>query len=248
MRVLLCEDDIQQRQFLQTVISKYIQNDESNIELVLSASKPEEVLSYIEHHKVDCYFLDIELGATMNGLELARVIREKNPLALIIFITTYADKLKLTFTYKIAALDFILKDEPALEQKIVEALRDAYDKFQRLYLSDESGYFVLKIGELIKKVLYDDIYYFETSTHSHKVILREKHGFYEFFGSLKEVSEQLDERFFRCHRSYIINIHQIQQLDLKKRKIVMKNGLPCDVSFQHWRTVKQHFFAYQSGE
>ncbi|MEC1771137.1 LytR/AlgR family response regulator transcription factor [Schinkia azotoformans] len=245
MRVILCEDDPQQRRFLQSTILQYTSFHETNIELVLCAAKPEEVMTYLTDHQADCYFLDIELDAGINGLELAQFIREKDPLANIIFITTFADKLKLTFTYKLAALDYILKEAPNLKDNIISALQVAYEKYEQIHFKEETGFFALKIGEFIKKVRFEDIYYFETSHHAHKVILREINGFYEFYGNLKEIEEKIDERFFRCHRSYLINLDYIEKLDMQKKQVFLKNGTICDVSYRYWKNLKQHFLQSQ---
>lgn len=241
MRVILCEDNAQQRRNLHFIISKYTQFHEPNIEIVLSASKPEEVTTYLYHHKADCYFLDIELNASMNGLDLAKIIRDQDPLANIIFITTFANKLKLTFKYKLAALDFILKEDTNLENSIISALKVAYEKYTKINFSDEDGFFSVKIGELVRNIRFEDIYYFETSDSPHRVILREKNGYHEFNGNLKDIEDKLDNRFYRCHRSYIINLKYIEQLNLKKRQVLLRNGAVCYVSFQHIKTLKQHF-------
>ena len=48
-------------------------------------------------------------------------------------------------------------------------------------------------------------YFFETSENNHKIILHAKKRVVEFTGHLKSVEVQLDYRFYRCHRSYIVN-------------------------------------------
>jgi two-component system, LytTR family, response regulator AgrA len=244
MRVILCEDNAQQRRNLHSIISKYTQFHEQNIEIVLSATKPEEVTTYLTNHNADCYFLDIELNSNLNGFDLAKKIRDKDPLANIIFITTFADKLKLTFTYKLAALDFILKEDSNLESSIILALKVAYEKYNKIHFKDDK-FFTVKVGELVRKIRFEDIYYFETSLSPHRIILREKNGYYEFNGNLKDTKDKLDDRFFRCHRSYIINLQYIDKLNIKKREVSLINGAVCYVSFPHLKTIKHYFLENQ---
>ena len=71
MRIVICEDDIKQRRKLQNLIIQNSFTNDWDTEIVLCAESPQQVLSYIEHKKVDCYFLDIELNSAQNGLELA---------------------------------------------------------------------------------------------------------------------------------------------------------------------------------
>lgn len=232
MKVVICENEEKHSEFVQAVVHS-VSFHEPSIELALIASKPEEVLAYIRNERADCYLLDIELGSSINGLDLASMIRQQDPVATIIFISMHADKLKLTFKYKIAALDFIVKEKrnASLSEHLKEALQASFIKYQQLSTTDGTEFVQIKIGERIKNISYHDIYFFETSAYEHKVTLQEKNGYYEFYGKLKEF-EHIDARFFRCHKSYIINLHHVKEFDKEKRQIKMKNDLVCYVSFR----------------
>lgn len=52
----------------------------------------------------------------------------------------------------------------------------------------------------------------------------------EFQGKLKEVKEELDERFYQCHRSYIVNKDNIAEIKEDQRVIVMVGGESCPMS------------------
>lgn len=228
MRVIICEDEAHHRQFLQSVISQYAMFSQPSIELMLSASQPEEVLEYLKTQRADCYFLDIELCSPITGMDLARMIRERDPLAQIIFISMHADKLKLTFKYKLAALDFIVKDDEqdSITTQVQEALEVAFERYQQYGDNNELTHIQIKIGERIKNIRYDEIYYFETATQEHKIILYESKGIYEFYGKLKAF-ENIDPRFYRCHKSYLVNLDHVYALNTKKRKLTMVNGHEC---------------------
>lgn len=231
MNVVICEDNLEHRQFIQSQIINYAAFHEPSIEIVLSTGKAEEVLDFIQSNRADCYFIDIELNSNkLNGLELASEIRKKEPFTNIIFITQHANLLKLTFTYKIAALDFIVKSNSALLAKnIIEALKAAFERYKQIGQSDEEQFFQIKIGEKIKNILLDDIYYFETSHIIHKIIIHEKNGSHEYYGKLKDLNE-IDERFFRCHKSYVVNIQHVKEINKKERMLTMTNGAQCPIS------------------
>ncbi|WP_397536818.1 LytR/AlgR family response regulator transcription factor [Rummeliibacillus pycnus] len=239
MKVIICEDDEAQLHFIHTKLKQYAFIEHSGIDFVLVTSKPEDVLFYIEKNQADCYFLDIELESHITGLELASKIREYDPLSSIIFVTTHAEMLQLTFTYKIAALDFIIKrEQEELTHQLIAALETAYQKYKQLGLVDERHFFQVKIGELIKNIPYDEICYFSTSTQIHKVQLQTKNGHYEFYGKLKDI-EKLDGRFYRCHKSFIINIDHVQEIDKKNRTVTMTNGEICFISFRSIRGLQE---------
>lgn len=232
MKVIICEDELEQRQQLLSTIVNYAVFIEPSIEVVLSASGPAEVLTYLSDHQADCFFLDIELNASMNGIDLAAEIRKKDPLANIIFVTTHAEKLKLTFMYKLAALDFIIKDEyDGFTEKVKESLQVAFNKYVQIGQIQETDFFQIKVGEKIKNIPYSNIYYFETSAQSHKIELHEKNGRYEFYGRIKEI-EGIQGPFFRCHKSYIINLQHVVEVDKRSKLLTMSNGALCPVSFR----------------
>ena len=242
MKIIICEDDRAQRQFIQHEISKNTCVHFPGSEVVLAASSGEEVIRYINDAPADCYILDIELEGKMNGLELASGIREKDPLANIIFLTTFADKLALTFTYKVAAMDYIVKSayKKQLSSKIIEAVKTAYKRYN--YLDEKSNPKVLqiKIGGSFKSIKFADIYYFETSSTAHKIKLHSKNVVYEYYGKLKDI-EQLDERFCRCHNSYVINIDHLIQFTPKSKSLVMSNEHECLVSFRYAKNIRSKF-------
>lgn len=238
MKVIVCEDNLIQRNFICKEIRNYASFHETSIELVLCTSTPDEVLAYLNTNQADCYFLDIELDHQLDGMDLAMKIRRKDPLANIIFITSHADRLKLTFTYKLAALDFIVKDTPdQVAFQIKDVLQAAFRKYIQLAEAVPTEVIQIKIGERIKNIAIQDIYYFETSVIPHKLMLYEKNGFYEFYGRLKDF-ESLNTTLYRCHKSFLINLQHVKELDKKKRTVTMLNGAICIISFRAFRELQ----------
>ena len=86
---------------------------------------------------------------------------------------------------------------------------------------------------------YDDIICFETSKNIHKVLLHAKKRVIEFSGQLKDVEKQLDRRFYRCHRSYIINLDHISEVDFTALTVSMANGESIPVSVRSKKGLKK---------
>lgn len=240
MNVVICQSNLEQRQFIQSQILKYTTFHEPSIEIVLLADTAEEVLSFIQNHRADCYFLDMELdNDNLKGLELAAEIRKKDPCANIIFMSKHADHLELIFTYKIAALDFIVYNDPSLLSKqVIDALKVAFDRYKQIGQIEEEQFLQIKIGEKIKNIILDHIYYFETSHVIHKIKLHEKNGCHEYYGKLKNI-EEIDERFFRCHKSYVVNIQHVKEINKKERTLTMSNGASCPISHRSLRLIQK---------
>ncbi|GKV57213.1 accessory gene regulator protein A [Sporosarcina sp. NCCP-2222] len=245
MKIVICEDDQLQRDQLLSEVQSYANFHEPSIEVVLCTGKPEEVLAYSQSQQADCYLLDIELNHQLDGMDIAMGIRQNDPLASIIFITTHADRLKLTFSYKLAALDFIVKDTPKrISAQLREALQAAFTTYKQIGQSEQIPMVQLEIGERIKNIKIQDIYYIETSPLPHKLTLYDCNGFYEFYGKLKDF-EQLDSTFFRCHKSFLINLLHVKEVNKKSRTVLMANGATCDVSFRLVKELQKRLISEQ---
>jgi len=239
MKIVICEDETYHRDFLQKTISEYAMFHEPSIEITLSTADPNRVLAYLKVDRADCYFLDIELGSTLTGMELARIIRQHDPLAQIIFISMHADRLKLTFKYKLAALDFIVKDSgyEKVTIEIEEALKEAFKVYKKIGKQTDFSHIQIKIGERIKNVRYDEIYYFETAEQEHKIILHAVNGRYEFYGRLKAY-ENIDQRFYRSHKSFLVNLDYVDEINKKERQLLLKNGHSCLIAARKMKEVQ----------
>lgn len=237
MKVVICEDNPQQQKMLFTRLKNYAMINYPSVEFVLIASNSAELISYMEDHKADCYFLDINLGEGRNGLEIAAEIRKQDPLSSIIFVTDYSEALKLTFKYKVAALDYIIKrTDMSFYDQLIGAFVSSVHRYEQLGQISTTNFFQIKMGELIKNVPYENIYYFKTSEDFHKIRLYEKNGVYEFYGKLKDI-EHVNPIFFRCHKSCIINLQHVVEINKKEKYVKLSNGVKCTVSFRSMRNI-----------
>ena len=238
MKVVICEDNLEQQKIIYSRLRNYAMINHPSVEIVLVASNAEEVLNFLETNSADCYFLDIELGEGSNGLQLATKIRKKDLLASIIFVTDYSETLKLTFKYKIAALDYIVKQtNEDFTNHLIDAFESSIQRYKQLGQIQTANFFQIKVGELLKNVPYDDIYYFKTSDNIHKIFLFEKNGVYEFSGKLKDI-EHIHPTFFRCHKSVVINLQYVVQIDKKGKYVELVNGTKCPISIRTLRNIQ----------
>lgn len=88
----------------------------------------------------------------------------------------------------------------------------------------------ITVDERIMRIKMDEIICVETTHVRHKLRLHTKDHVYEINGELKSLEEQLDERFIRCHRSYLINKEKIVFINKKQNIAMMTNDLSCHVS------------------
>ena len=209
------------------------------MELGCVSEDPHRILEKVkETEEVGIYFLDIDLGADMTGLTLAQEIRKYDPRGFIIFVTTHSEMSYMTFIYKLEALDFILKDDSEeLGKRVYECILKANQRFASVNNKMQAN-FSVKVNEKVFTVDYDEILFFETSPNVHKIILHCKNRQMEFLGKIKDIEKELDERFYRCHRSFLVNRENIREIDFQNRVIYMVNGEECLISSRMMKGLK----------
>ncbi len=231
LNIFVCEDNDVQRQTIVKIIQNTVLIEELDMQLVLDAGDPYVLLEKVKaSQNTGIYFLDIDLSSNMNGMKLAQQIRLYDPRGFIIFITAHSELSYMTFQYRVEAMDFVLKDNPAeAKVKIRECLLNAMERYT-LQTNKTHKVYTLQAGGRKICVDYDDILFFETSGNIHKVILHAKDRQIEFSGTIKDLTGTLDGNFVRCHRSFLVNKSNIKEVDAKNRIIYFTNGETCLMS------------------
>lgn len=231
LNIFVCEDDARQRQTILQMIQNTLLIEEMDMQLVLDTEDPYSLLEAVKtSQNTGIYFLDIDLNSSMNGMKLAQQIRLFDPRGFIIFITAHSELSYMTFQYRVEAMDFVLKDNPAeMKVKIRECLLNALERYT-LQTNKIHKVYSIEIGSRKISVAYDDIFFFETSSNVHKVILHARDRQIEFSGTIKELANTLEGDFVRCHRSFLVNKNNIKETDAKNRIIYFPNGETCLMS------------------
>ena len=229
--IFICEDNAAQRQTVVNIIQNIVLIEELDMQLTLDTGDPYMLLEKVRtSQNTGIYFLDIDLNSNMNGMKLAQQIRLYDPRGFIIFITAHSELSYMTFQYRVEAMDFVLKDNPAeAKMKLRECLLNAMTR-HTLQTNKTHKVYTLEAGGRKISVDYDDILFFETSSNIHKVILHAKDRQIEFPGALKELTGVLDGNFVRCHRAFLVNKNNIKEADTKNRIIHFANGETCLMS------------------
>ena len=242
--IYLCEDNPKQLEYFTKIIRNFLLMQDLDAELTCSVTTPKELLDKLEEDSPDfgLYFLDICLGKNMNGLQLGKKIREKDPFGDIVFITSKSELCLLIFQYEVRALDFIVKDDiELLSEKIVKCIRAANRKYQKMHTDVSESFFIKQGGEQVE-IPVDEVLYIETLKEApHKVMICTKSKVYHTYGTIKEFEVLLKpyHTFCRCHQSILVNEKYIQDMDKRKGQILLTNGSTCRASVRFLRNGKK---------
>ncbi|AKX85416.1 transcriptional regulator [Enterococcus durans] len=238
--IILCDDDIMLITHYKQIIKNLIMINDYDMELVLVTTDPHDVLLY--HHKANLtnclFFLDIDLGKNLTGIDVAQLLRKENEFAKIVFITSHQELALETLRRQIAPLDYIVKDGKTEKQQIENILKICNEQTVINHKSN-LHHVSFAIGSRNFKIDLASIYFLETSVTPHKVILYGENMMYEFYGKMNELEKEYPE-LLRVHRSFLINTNQIRSVDFKTRRIVFPEEYTCDFSISKTKVLKMN--------
>lgn len=211
MRFAICDDDTNMLDYLRRVILEWGRPEINQIEMFPSAEA--FLFGYEENKKYDVILLDIEMNK-MNGVELAKRIRAFDKTVQIIFVTGYSEY--ISEGYDVAALHYLMK--PVIKEKLFEVLDRAKEK-----LSENERYLCLKIDSEMILVPLHEIRYIEVERNYVTVHADDN---YTVRQTLSEMEQELDDRFFRASRSFIINLHKIRKATKSEVVLIDNTSIP----------------------
>jgi DNA-binding LytR/AlgR family response regulator len=219
MKILIIEDELPAAEKLELLLKKY----DSQIEIVKHITTVEKSVAYLKENQknIDLIFLDIQLTDGLS-FDIFKSIQVETP---IIFTTAFHEY--AIDAFKLNSIDYLLKPLS------YEALSKAMDKINsmkanlpssdstanisleqltQLISAKDQNYkkrYLVKIGEHIKSIQVEDIYFFYAEGRTVFIITNEKRKFI-IDSTLEELANQLNsQKFFRANRTFIINFDHI---------------------------------------
>ena len=162
------------------------------------------------------YILDVEMG-DRSGLDVARMIREKDWQSLIIILTAHYELAHDAFKERLMLLDYISKFDD-YERKLLEALKLG----MKIIYSTSTLNFMF--NRVIYKIPFSDILYIAKDESNRKIIIKTFYDEYTSTMTLNEIIRKLDSSFCRTHRACIVNYSNVKAFDYKNNIIIFKNN------------------------
>ena len=216
IRVVIADDE----EGMRMILRKLIERAEGFV-LCAEAKDGLELLRLVEQEKPQVCFLDVEMPG-LTGLECAKAIQDSDPRTILIFATAHDDYMAQAF--EVYAFDYMVK--PFKVERVLQTLarirevlknratrqteevtvrpresRDAANA--RIMLRSRDGVSFVAQADilLIQRENRSTVLY---ATGGRRFVTNE---------ALGEIEERLDPKmFFRCHKSYIINLNAIDNI------------------------------------
>ena len=212
-RLAICEDSDADRAYLVDLVNWWAARAGHAVQVFAFSSAESFLFWYAEQREVDILLLDIEMGK-MDGVTLAKRLRENGDAVQIVFITGYADY--IAEGYDVAALHYLVK--PVREEKLFSVLDRAAEKAAQneITLHFDMG------GEVVRIPIY-------------RIRYAEGRGNYVTIHAntdctvkmtLAELESKLDDRFHRAGRSVVVNLTQIARVTRSEIQLMDGTAIP----------------------
>lgn len=216
MYIALCDDQTGELEILIRLLERW-QSERQTLLHYKTFRSAAELLDAAEKESFTLYLLDVMMPG-MDGLAAAREIRTFDTAADIVFLT--ASPGFAYESYSVQALNYLLKPIRA------EALFPILDGLLQREQKPQEG-FVLKTGAALVRILFSQLSHVEVSG-KHLYFNLTDGSVREVFGSLNEYQELLlrHPEFLQVHRSYIVNMLQVEELSAAGIRTFSGKNLP----------------------
>jgi len=183
------------------------------LEVKATFTEPERAVSWLVESVVDLLFLDVEMPG-MTGIELLRSLPYRPQVIIISASTEYAVQ-----SYDLAVTDYLLK--PVRDySRFLMAVNRALANIRKDPARQDDNFFV-RIDSLLLRLNIEEILWIEAFGDYIKIQTPDK--VHTVYATLKKVEEKItDKRFVRVHRSYIVNVTKITNIDPNNLEINKK--------------------------
>ena len=198
IKFAICDDEPLMAQALAGHLADYMKEKSMTAYSVSNFSDGRTLLE--SAGSFDVIFLDIQMEQP-DGMETARLLRRRGDYSLLVFVTVLKE---LVFdAFQVEAYDYLLKplDSARFKQTMNRVLRSLEQR--------TAEDIVIQRGTGCEVVLLSDIVYCEVL--GRKIYLHKSDGTVsDYYDKLEDLERRVDGRFFKCHRSYLVNLDYVR--------------------------------------
>lgn len=212
MRILICDDEETYLNTLCVHVEEYMKNHHIQYTMIAIT---DPTLAMEENSVFDLAFLDIQM-AGMDGITLAKQLRQQNPKLALFFVTNFDE-------YQDDAMDlqaFRFFEKPFSAQRLYAGLDKAMEYIDGAYVD-----IYLSENGVQERVIADDIVYVTREGRRTSVVTTAK-AYYvaEKFDDLCSKLPQLF--FYPVHKSFFVNLHYVERYSYTELLLTNGNRIP----------------------
>lgn len=233
LHISICDDELTQQALLTDWVKEWGALEKTELSVNCFDTADQFLFQWEEKRNTDILLLDIEMPG-MDGMQLARKIREEGENLQIIFVTGMSEY--VYEGYDVNAVSFLIK--PVKKERLHDCLTKAVKQMGL----EEPMLVVQSLGE-VSKIRIRDISYLESEAHDTVIYLgstsvRSKEGIHRLEVEIGKKSNA----FFKLHRSYLVSLPHIQKIT--KKDVWMDTGDILPIARGKWEGLNQAYLSY----
>ncbi|AYF54836.1 response regulator transcription factor [Clostridium botulinum C] len=243
--IYICDDNIETLDTISKIVNTFYEKNNFKSFKISTFNNSNDILHSIKNNSnpQKIYILDIDLNERVNGLLLGRQIRKlDNYSGEMIYITNHSELGFKVFQYKLRILQFIDKTF-SLAKELEDSLLTATKILTEAKRVNTEKTLKIKSGFEIFNIPLKDIICIETIKNSKKVQLSTSKNILQFYTTLKELKDELDDNFIQIHKTTIINKNFIVSINKSQGNsfVKLKNDILCPLSRNGIKEVNKHW-------
>ena len=217
LHFVICDDNLNLLQKLSSTLENIFTKYNYDASVSFQTDNVDSLLQYVDTNKIDVLFLDINLKSNKTGLEVAEMIRKKNKDIYLIFTTGHLEYAMLAYKFK--TFDYIAKPftTERLEDTVVRLFEDIHG-LPTKYLKIDNKNTIIDENE-IQYIKRDGM----------KVVFHTSFNDYDTYSSFNKLQDSLPNNFIRCHKSFVVNINKIKNVDFVENRVYFENNSFCEI-------------------
>ncbi len=222
LNFIVCDDEKKYRDFVEGVINKYMMKNQHEYQIHIFNDYNRPFMDIIGGKlPFKIYILDIETP-TRSGLDVARIIRNKDVDSVIIFLTGHQELSQIVIKNEFLFLSFINKFDDC-ENRLMGSI----DKSLKVLKARQTIRF--KDCGIIYTISLDDILYVTKDSVERKSIIKTDYSEFRLNKTLGEIKEMLNDDFIQTHRACLVNKKRVVGYNKPKRIIMFDTGEKIDL-------------------
>ena len=195
------------------------------LKLVALCESPFEAMPLLTERQVDAMFIDINMP-DLNGMDFIASLPDR---PLVVFTTAYAEY--AVTSYQFAAVDYLLKPfDFATFQRAANKLYQQLTPVENHSASDNDTIYV-KVDYRYVNVKIADIIYVKGMSEYVQLFVMGGKPLMAYI-TMKQLKERLPSHFLQVHRSYIVNMRQIQEIERMRVVIDEETRIPVSENYK----------------
>lgn len=232
---LICDDEAPVASYIEELINQFCVEECIQTHLFSDAHSVYHYLTQYKESTPPILFMDVLLSED-NGVRVTKTLKELCPDLRVVFVsgtTTY-----LQDAFDTDPLFYLVKPIQ------VHYFKKALEKVLSSIPDDADDCILVTFQSSIRRIPSKSIVYVES--RQRQAIIHCHTGDVRTYDKLRNIQEQLPDYFISIHKSYIVNLREVQYIE--GSSLLLFNGTTLPISRSRYQDTKETFFRFLGGK